>query len=125
MTCMRQTISTTDKKIKKKCKYFISGHCKFQNDCKFMHPETSCNDISCRYKQCQKRNPKPCRYKDHCRRQSLCVFLHKPVDFDVLALEDEIKSLKLIIESLKANLEDVTKELETTKLTTLEAVGEK
>ena len=47
------------------------------------------------------------------------------MDFDVLALEDEIKSLKLIIESLKANLEDVTKELETTKLTTLEAVGEK
>ena len=55
----------------------------------------------------------------------MCVYLHKPVDFDVLALGDEIKSLKLIIDSLKANLEDVNKELETSKLTPLEAVGEK
>ena len=54
MAGMNQTISTTDKKIKNKCKYFNSGYCKFQNDCKFMHPETSCRD-----KQCQKRHAKP------------------------------------------------------------------
>ena len=72
-----QTISTTYKEIKKKCKYFNSGYCKFQIDCKFLHPETSCNDIN-EINSVKQSQPNPCRYKDYYSQHSLCVHLHKP-----------------------------------------------
>ena len=115
-----QSISTKDKKIQLKCKYFNSGYSIFVDNCKFKRAQSICSDVFCRSKECSSRHPQPCRYQDHCRRQTLCLYLHKPADAEHTAFKDEIKTLKYN-KLLLAKLEAVTIELETSKEVSMKA----
>ena len=48
------------------CKYFCSGYCKFKSSCKLIHPKETCDGQDCMIKQCMKKHPKLCRYKEKC-----------------------------------------------------------
>ena len=57
-----------DNKVKntaKKCKYFNSGHCKYKLECRFTHPEETCETYlggkKCYEKACKHRHPKVCK----------------------------------------------------------------
>ena len=68
--------------LKKKCKYFNKGHCKFKTECKFLHPSENCGKYmegdKCDQKACNARHPKVCKWlqgRSGCRRQN-CDYLH-------------------------------------------------
>ena len=62
--------------VKKKCKYFNSGYCKYQDKWKMFHPIQEC-DNKCNVRSCMKRHVKPCRYGKNCRHAEKCVYSHK------------------------------------------------
>ena len=108
-------LGISTKKMQKICKFFNHGYSKFGNKCRLNHPQNVCSFISCK-KECSETHPKPCRYKDHCRRQALCLYLHKSAELANTVLKDEIKILKSNIISLRAKFEAVTMELESKKI---------
>ena len=69
----------TEKKKTALCKYFNSGYCKFQSECKYIHAKEVCSKLKCKTKRCSKRHPKTCRYGDKCKRRTVCLFKHDPL----------------------------------------------
>ena len=114
-----------DKIKTQKCKYFNSGFCKFQSDCRFSHNENICTVINCKDKNCPNRHPKACRYREQCRRKTTCVYRHdenKLAEYEKLQSENKVlkKEISLLKFKLKATEEDLQArkkhEKETTKL---------
>lgn len=75
-----------------RCQYYNTGFCKYMNRCKFKHPNINCPKVSCKDRSCENRHPKHCRYKDQCRRQTSCLYLHKihvveSLELDILRAE--------------------------------------
>ena len=73
---------TNKSKIKKKCRHFNSGHCRYKSDCRFSHPIETCKiyleEGKCERKQCKDRNPKICKWwqgRRGCKRYD-CDNLH-------------------------------------------------
>ena len=61
------------------CKYHQTGFCKYRDDCKNTHVNTTCEDRSCAVKNCLKRHPKECKkYKstNGCRFNKECAYKH-------------------------------------------------
>ena len=62
----------------------------------------------CKEKKIQDRHPKPCRYKETCRRRTTCMYQHSN---DTMLIEEENSKLRLEIESLKASHDKTAKEV--------------
>ena len=71
--------------IKRKCRYYNRGFCKYGEKCKFYHSSDICSDYVeegiCHKSECVERHPKVCRYwtgnSNGCRRDgSTCQYLH-------------------------------------------------
>ena len=104
---------TETKMTVKVCKYYNTGYCKYANRCKFKHPKTNCPKASCSNKSCQNRHPKPCRYKDQCRRKTSCLYRHSKEEKDskveIEELTKKVGCLKIEVDLLQ---EEITKKKE-------------
>ena len=58
------------------CGYYDKGYCMYKDKCKYVHPKEVCQKSFCKGKKCFRRHPKSCRYKQHCRRGSNCLYMH-------------------------------------------------
>ena len=71
-----------NQKTEKKCKYFNVGYCKYNGDCKFIHPKEVCQKYQqgqCNGNKCPNRHPKACKWFkawEGCRRREACHFSH-------------------------------------------------
>ena len=70
------------KTVKKKCRYFNRGFCKYATKCRFVHSKHICKEHSknrkCENEECQDRHPKSCKWlesKVGCKRND-CEYLH-------------------------------------------------
>ena len=70
-------------KVKKKCRYFNHGFCKYKFKCRYYHPDKICKQYLdtgvCEDKRCSDRHPKQCKWmgsRGGCKRQNECYFLH-------------------------------------------------
>ena len=73
----------SDKKKRKKCRYFNWGYCKYTNKCRFVHPLDICRDYlrdnKCERIECGDRHPKRCKWEQSergCQRGIGCLYLH-------------------------------------------------
>ena len=68
--------------VRKKCRYFNRGYCKYTSKCRFSHPREICQTYlegyNCNQRECEKRHPKSCKWIEgsrSCKRQN-CAYLH-------------------------------------------------
>ena len=81
------------------CEYYDEGYCMYKEKCKNLHHKEVCQESFCNRKECFRRHPKACRYKEHCRRGRNCLYLHV---VDKYPMEGEINTyLQKTIEDLK------------------------
>ena len=79
--------NVVENKMKKKCKYYNAGHCKYKLKCRFAHPNVVCKDNKCDGKNCPNRHPKACKWQKEvggCRRKQFCDYSH-----DTLVSDDD------------------------------------
>ena len=71
-----------------RCKYFNTGYCKYEDQCNYKHSIIIGMLKLFQDKSYQKRHPKACRFKAHCRRRSSCQYRHRK--YESLNAEEEI-----------------------------------
>ena len=92
------------------CKHFNKGYCQFKEGCSLFHSKVICSNDSCRDKSCRKRHPKQCRYKDLCRRRTICLYSHKELPITELQkVISENENIKKEIKVMKEKLEETRK----------------
>ena len=88
----------------KVCIFYNLGYCKFQDQCKYKHPKEICTG-QCKDRKCNNRHPKSCRYKDHCRRPTTCLYRHEDKSFEYSVIKAKTSTLEAEIEILKNQIE--------------------
>ena len=93
------------------CYHNNRGYCSFRDKCRYQHFQDICTNNICREKECKKRHPVICRYKNDCKflKTNNCAFKHIHVDDKDLEKEykictDDIKRLKSEITDLKNDI---------------------
>ena len=83
------------KTVKKKCRYFNRGFCKYKTKCRFVHPQQICQqhtqDNKCEKRDCQDRHPKTCKWLSTefgCKRSD-CEYLHVTLVTDEVQVQVE------------------------------------
>ena len=83
------------KTVKKKCRYFNRGFCKYKTKCRFVHPKQICQqhtkDNKCEKRYCQDRHPKTCKWLSTefgCKRSD-CEYLHVTLVTDEVQVQVE------------------------------------
>ena len=89
-----------DPRIKVRCKYQNIGYCKYQNNCKYLHNSKICLKTQCKEKNCIKRHPKECRYKEKCKKGTNCLYRHDKTS--------ESKEMSLLKNLNKKLLKEIT-----------------
>ena len=109
------------------CYHNNRGYCSFRDSCRYQHYKEICSQTICREKECPKRHPVVCRYKDECKfnRTNNCAFKHTVIqksetnkDFEnkMKMFASEIESLKREIKDLKDDVQIKEKELLESKM---------
>ena len=104
------------------CYHNNRGYCSFRDKCRYQHFSDICDKNICREKECRKRHPVICRYKDECKffKTKNCAFKHQNTKRDVASenfqrkikiFTDDIELLKSEIKDLKMNINTKEKEL--------------
>ena len=116
------------------CRYNQTGFCKYKDHCKKTHENQKCKNLaSCTNKECLKRHPKRCKhfYKDEgCRFKEDCAYSHEDAkqttqnyinnavavvvtkhNTEIKAIQEEVKDLKDLVESMKERLVALEKEI--------------
>ena len=104
------------------CYHHNRGYCSFGDRCRYQHFSEVCAKNICREKECEKRHPVICRYKDDCKffKSNNCAFKHIDMNRDVVRRDienkirsstDEIKRLEREITALKNDISIKEKEL--------------
>ena len=81
------------------CRYNKFGHCKYCENCKFMHIMERCENVSCEIVNCKLRHPRICNYyRDYqrCKFGEWCSFNH-----EVYNEKDNKESIKVISERIE------------------------
>ena len=73
-----------NKVIKRKCRYFNRGYCKYGTSCRFQHSQEICYEYMkegmCKTNGCFRRHPRHCKYwtgsPEGCTRADSCQYLH-------------------------------------------------
>ena len=104
------------------CYHNNRGYCSFRDRCRYQHFREICTNSVCREKECKKRHPVLCRYKDSCKflQTNNCAFKHLRTTTDLAGNDfkskmkvctDEIKRLESEINDLKHDIDIKKKEL--------------
>ena len=106
--------------MEKVCKHFQCGFCKFGESCKKQHIKHMCLIQSCTSKSCIKRHPKNCKYfsiQQSCKFGDHCAYKHNSSSdkSDHKKCQDKIAALEASFEFLKAQMYDLTEELDNIK----------
>ena len=132
----------------KVCKYYQTGFCKYKDQCQKNHDYQKCeNPTSCKRKECSKRHLKPCRNyikEQGYRFKGDCAYSHEDVNstsqrdinnalsvvvtkhnIEMKIIQEEVKELKCIIESMKERLIVLEKEAQQVKENTTAEVQTK
>ena len=90
------------------CYHHNRGYCSFGDKCRYQHFSEVCDKNICREKECEKRHPVICRYKDDCKffKFNNCAFKHIDIKRDVASkdLEDKIRSFTDDIKRLEREI---------------------
>ena len=123
------TLATDDETNKSHTQIFINrnlfqcyhnnrGYCSFRDKCRYEHFQEICSKSVCRDKECKKRHPVNCRYKDDCKfyKMKMCAFKHdanQKTKFAVASsdLEDKYNMVNEEINKLKSELTDLKREI--------------
>ena len=69
-------------KVRKRCRYYNRGYCKYKQKCRYFHPKQICKDYleygGCTNKDCMERHPLRCKWlksESGCNRSN-CEYLH-------------------------------------------------
>ena len=89
------------------CKYNNSGFCKFEDHCKYIHIMTNCTKMQCKTKGCPNRHPKPCRYKERCKRIRTCKFKHFETNNEKMKKEEKETLIKELREEITKQNENI------------------
>ena len=93
------------------CKFHQYGHCKFGPHCKKFHTQQTCSNVQCKVIGCSARHPKQCKFFlmfGRCKFGESCSYLHVSArDIVDKAISDEIKTLKMDIETLKTKNSEI------------------
>lgn len=120
-------------KVKKVCRHYRKGHCKYREKCKFSHQVEECEDWlksenSCKNLHCKNRHAVICLFNtiNKCRFGKRCRYLHREKNTKDLEnyvemvkldkLEKELELLKAENISLKEALKDLTEEVRDIKV---------
>ena len=99
------------------CYHNNRGYCSFGDKCRYQHFKESCSKTVCRDKECKKRHPVNCRYKDDCKfyKMNMCAFKHviekSKVAVDRSDFENEYKIVNEEINKLKDEITDLKREI--------------
>ena len=96
------------------CKYHNTGFCKYGDKCKFFHAKSGCDQRPCKLNTCKLRHPKLCKYKESCKRQADCFYVHKKTaakNHDKKVMEEN-KELKSEVARINENLVEFAAKLE-------------
>ena len=99
------------------CYHNNRGYCSFRDRCRYQHFQETCSKTVCRDKECKKRHPVNCRYKDDCKfyKMNMCAFKHaiqkSKVAVDSTDFENEYKMVNEEINKLKDEITDLKREI--------------
>ena len=105
------------------CYHNNRGYCSFGDQCKYRHFKDICGRTVCRERECNKRHPVICRYRDDCKflKINKCAFKHKSIETNVVSTDfenhvKEIESLNIEIMELKNDIKNKEKQLHKSKM---------
>ena len=109
------------------CYHNNRGYCSFRDHCKYRHFKEICSMAVCRERECNKRHPVICRYRDDCKfyKTKSCAFKHinietnkasKGFENKVEIFVKEIESLNSEIIQLRSDIDYKDKELHKSEL---------
>ena len=109
------------------CYHNNRGYCSFGDQCKYRHFKDICSRTVCRERECNKRHPVICRYRDDCKfyKTNSCAFKHinmetnkasKDFETNIEVFAKEIESLKSEILELTSDINYKKNELQKSKL---------
>ena len=105
------------------CYHNNRGYCSFREKCRYPHYKQVCPKTVCRERECKKRHPVTCKFRENCKfhKKAICAFKHVTltneekerikIDEAMNKLLEEKKILIREIESLKAKNEMLEVEL--------------
>ena len=97
------------------CYHNNRGYCSFRDRCRYQHFSEICDKNICREKECRKRHPVICRYKDDCKffKSKNCAFKHSDTKRDYEDFQSKIKNFTDDIELLKSRIKDLKTNIDT------------
>ena len=79
----KESVCENLQKVKKKCRYYNRGYCKYKQKCKYVDPEHVCQEHltmqKCENKECPRRHHRRCKWEESnggCRRYQECEYVH-------------------------------------------------
>ena len=97
------------------CYHNNRGYCSFRDQCKYKHFKDICSRTVCRERECEKRHPVICRYRDGCKfyKRNNCAFKHISMETNVASedFENKVKALTKEIESLSSEIIDLKNDI--------------
>ena len=100
------------------CRYFKFGHCKFSDNCKFMHVKEKCENLSCEIWSCSLRHPKKCKYFrefKRCKFGEWCSFDHTESNGNqdsINAILEKLENLSKIISEKDDLIRDLAQKMD-------------
>ena len=109
------------------CYHNNRGYCSFGDQCRYQHFKQICSKNICTERECNKRHPVLCRYKDECKfyKKHNCAFRHieskkkvvgEDIENQIKIWTKEIENLKVEIIHLKEDINTKEKELSKSKM---------
>ena len=93
------------------CTHYQFGFCKHKNFCRKRHVEERCENSECNSSSCEKRHPISCKYFEaykRCKFGEFCAFDHRP---PYNPLQEEINTLKAKIDDLEKEIKSKNTEI--------------
>ena len=100
------------------CYHNNRGYCSFKDKCRYQHYLETCSKTVCRDKECKKRHPVHCRYKDDCKfnKTNRCAFKHVNQSSEIAVassdLKNEYKMVNEEIINLKHEITDLKRKID-------------
>ena len=85
------------------CYHHNRGYCSFRDNCRYRHFKGICTKNICRDRECEKRHPVICRFKDDCKfnKSNNCAFKHLEMK-DTIANKGLEKKMKICLEEVES-----------------------
>ena len=98
------------------CYHNNRGYCSFRDQCRYRHFKDICSKNVCRERECEKRHPVMCRFKEECKfnKANICAFKHPEMKTTVVSKDLELKMEKYVeeVESLIREIIDLKNDID-------------